>query len=253
MRDLCALRQQPHRLHQTQLLPPLTESHSRFLQEPSLDGAPACACDFADLRERPLFARTRQQRIRDAQRSRVRWIGQLQGNSLNAFEMVHNQIDHVALPFLAKIQCRQRAGMQNQFPQQRRHIHHATTPRQSPRQPRPQIQCSHRNRAGHGDAVRNRCRNPHRAVRRNHPCANACAHRHHSARGIHQLVAMMKMQRDNVSGRVVATQRCDLRRTRRARDRTSRFVCFATFIVTISKERKAGNRYSRLGHEGIAQ
>ena len=139
-----ALRQEPHRLHQPKLLPPLAKRQARVLQEKSLHRSPAGASRSAKLRERPAVPRVGQQCFRDSQRPRIRWRGKLQRNRLDRFQLVQNHVDQMRLPPDPAPQPSKHARMQNQFFQQRRHVHHATSPRQTPRQPRPQIQSTHR-------------------------------------------------------------------------------------------------------------
>jgi hypothetical protein len=55
VRDLRSFRQEPHCLHEAQLLPPLAERHARFLLEESLYSSLAGTTRFADLNERSMI------------------------------------------------------------------------------------------------------------------------------------------------------------------------------------------------------
>ena len=100
--------------------------------------------------------------------------------------------------------------MENEFAKQRRHVDHATCARQSFRQPLLKVERSHRYRSRHRDGVRNRRGDPNRAVSRHDPRTVAGAHGHHPTSGIDELIAIVKVQRDHVSGGVVVREGYDL-------------------------------------------
>jgi hypothetical protein len=93
--------------------------------------------------------------------------------------------------------------MQNQFAQQGRHIHYAAFPGHGFCQSRLQIERSHRNRSRHRNRVRNAFGYPHRTVGGNHPGTVAGVYRHDAAGRVDQLIAIVKMQRNFVTGGVV--------------------------------------------------
>jgi hypothetical protein len=74
-----------------------------------------------------------------------------------------------------------------------------------------QIQRSHRHRARHRDSVRCSGRNAHRTVGRYNPCSVSSAYRHHNPRGINELIPIMEVRRDNLSGWIVARESCNRR------------------------------------------
>src|ERR1035438_7548123 len=71
VRNLCALSQQAHRLHETKLLTPFTECHSRLAAEEPLHGSFAGTAHPADLRERQTVAGARHQHLGNPQRSGI--------------------------------------------------------------------------------------------------------------------------------------------------------------------------------------
>src|SRR5882672_899764 len=96
--------------------------------------------------------------------------------------------------------------MENELLQQRRHVDYATVSRQSSRQPGPEVQSSHRDRAGHRNGVGNRRRYPNRPVRRHHPSAVSGAHRHHATGGVDKLVPIVEVRRDHVPCGVIVRE-----------------------------------------------
>jgi hypothetical protein len=151
MRNLRSLCQEPHRLHETKLLPPFAECHANvFLKEP-LYSPLARACSLADPRERTAVTRVGQEDFGHAECSWVRWIGQLQWNRSNDFQLVQNHEDQMTLPLDSLLQSAKGAGVENKFLQQRRDVDYAAAAsRQRPRKARSEVQRSHRHRTSAG-------------------------------------------------------------------------------------------------------
>jgi hypothetical protein len=193
MRDLRAFRQYAHRLHQAQLLPPLPEGHAYIFLKQSLDGSPAGAGGFANLRERAAVAGIGEEYFGDTERARFGGSRKLQRNSLDNLQLIEDYADQVALPAHRVAQGRERARVEDELPQLRRHVYHGASSRKSSRKTRAEIQRAHRDCAGHADAVRDGGGDPDGAVGRDDPRALVGAHGHHSPGGIDQLVTIVKM------------------------------------------------------------
>ena len=138
-------------------------------------------------------------------------MGQLQWDRLHRFQLMKNDRNQVHLPLHAFSQRAQRTCVYNQLFEQGGNVDHATISWKPPCKPWFQIQRSHRDRARHRDNVRYSGRNPHCTVGRYNPGSVSSPYRHHAARGINELIPIMEVQRDNVSGWIVAGESCNRR------------------------------------------
>src|SRR5258706_15999790 len=100
--------------------------------------------------------------------------------------------------------------MEDQFLQERRHIHYKTPRRQIAAKLWQEIKSSHRNLSGHAYGVRRVRRNPDRTQRRRDPNTLLRAQRHHSARSKQQLVFRMGVLGDHVAVSEVSRYACYL-------------------------------------------
>src|SRR5882724_3585224 len=91
----------------------------------------------------------------DPERSWIGWVRKLQRNHLNGFKLVDDHVGQKSLPANRLLQGCEGASMENEFAEQRRHVDHATGPREGFRQPLLKVESSHRYRSRHGDGVRN--------------------------------------------------------------------------------------------------
>jgi len=211
MCHLCALGQKPHPLHKPKLLPPFAKRHSGFLLEQPFDGPLTRASRKAKSSERSAIARILPQYFCD---SKQPWIGQmrkLQGDRPYRFELMKNDGDHVRLPFHRFLQGTHRTSVENEFLEQIGDIDHAAIPWQTSCQPWFQIKGSHRHQPRHRDRVRNLGRDPYRTLWRHNPGPISRTNRHHPARGIDQLIAIMEVQAYDVAGWIVLGQSGDFR------------------------------------------
>jgi hypothetical protein len=206
VRDFSSFRQKPHRLHQTKLLSPLTERHPGFFLEKSFDRSLRGARSLADLCEWPAVAWVGKECLRDSECAAVGQIGKLQGDHPNDLELIDNHVYQVPLPQNAVLQHGKPASMKHEFLQQWRHIYYATVSWQGLCEAWSEVKGSHGDRARHGDGMWNGRRYPNRAVGRDDPSPGAGTHGHYSARGIDDLIAIVKVRRDHIPGRVVVGQ-----------------------------------------------
>src|SRR5258707_14380587 len=142
------------------------------------------------------------------------------------------------------LQSMEGAGVENQFSQEVGHVDDAATSRESARQPWLQIESAHRHNSRHRNSVRHDRRYPDRAMGRDNPGTVTGADGHHSARGVNQLVAIVKVEGNSGSSGIVARQGCDWRPsvTRWIKDRSLPFLRLAFLRHSLSQYRK----YARL-------
>jgi hypothetical protein len=118
------------------LLPPPSEGHAYFFLKESLYRSFARTTLFTDLRERSTMARVGHKYFRNPCGPGIGKVRKLQRHHLNNLKLIDHHIDEVLLRFNLFSQCVERACVQNEFLQQRRHVDYATVARQIPRQSR---------------------------------------------------------------------------------------------------------------------
>ena len=146
MRDFRAFGEKSNSLHETQLLPPLPEGHPGLFLNDSFHCTFAGARRLAQMRECARAAGFGDEPLRHANSSGVGQVGKLKGHHLDRLELVQDHFNEVLLPPDSRFQGGEFASMQDEFPQERRDVHHATGWRQGSRQTRLEIESSHRNR-----------------------------------------------------------------------------------------------------------
>jgi len=196
MRNRGALPEQAHRLHQSKLLPPFAQGHSGVNLKQALHRSSACPARLADARKLLAIAWIGYQGRSNSNSPCVGDIRKLEWNHLNLRKFISNDVDQVTLPCNVLFESTGRAGPENQFPQQRRHTHHATPARHGLRQPGPQVERPHRDSSRHRNAVWGPLRYPDSSMRWHNPRAIVGAHGHHATRRVHKLILLMEVQGD---------------------------------------------------------
>ena len=157
--------------------------------------------------------------------TRIARLWKLQRHRAQDFQLVHEHTDQPRVSWNCPIQHPDINGVQNQFPQKRRHIHHATLPRQRLREGRFEVQAPHREPGRRLDSAFNSCRYPHRSVRRYDPRTFLRMDAHHAFRRVNQPVPLAPAGRKRERLRKTHRVRTDLDAGFRIGGRRMRLAC----------------------------
>ena len=120
MRDLGAVAEQLHGMHEPQLLTPFAEGHAAFLLKQTFHGAAAGAAARADLSEGLRGGGILKKGAADAHGARIRKSGEAQRHALKGNELIEDEIDEMALSEVALVQGAAGTSVEDELAQQRR-------------------------------------------------------------------------------------------------------------------------------------